>query len=762
MIQPAQAQTAAQREVLPITPKPFKGRIGKTVEESVPAFPDPIKAPRGAPNVLLVMTDDVGFAAASTFGGPIPTPNLDRLATHGLRFNNFHTTAMCSPTRAALLTGRNAHAVGTGLITETATGYPGYNGIIPESASTIAKVMKLNGYNTAMFGKHHNVLPTQTSVAGPFDAWPTGLGFEYFLGFVGSETDQFIPGLVRGTSRLFSPADRPLDELLADDAINWIHNQKAAAPNKPFFIYLAPSSNHAPLQAPKEWIRKFAGTFDAGWDVVRSQSFERQKTIGIIPSDAKLTARPDFIRAWDDLSVSERAVAARLMEIYAAALAYQDFQFGRIVDELERMGQLDNTLVIFVEGDNGASTEGGPSGTDNDVGLQTNGIKTSIPAMLARLDELGGPNSHAHYPRGWAWAMNTPFRWFKRYASHLGGIRNGAVISWPNGINRAGEVRSDFHHVVDIVPTILAAAQIPSPKSVGGVRQMPLDGFDMLLNDQKVGRTQYFELLANRAIYRDGWLASTTPPESMKNMTTSAQSTVSPLEYNWELYNLKNDFSQAVDISKEHPRILEDLKKQWWIEAQKYQVLPLDNLLTQSRIDAEIEAGNPPRTEYIYWGKGIHLDRGVAPPILRKSYRLVAELDLPENASGVIAAAGDNFGGWSFYLDAGHPIAYQAYSEEPGHKMKLFGPRKLQSGRSTLEYNVEYTNNPEGADVSIILDGVTQAHARFPSRIWMHTVTETLDIGEDSGRKVSSDSAGQVELEGQINKVTFKFGDLER
>ena len=455
----ASAQTGGGT-VLPPPPERFQGVINETAEDSEGAFPARPRPRADAPNVLLVMTDDVGFAAASTFGGLIPTPALDRLAANGLRYNNFHTTAMCSPSRAALLTGRNAHNAGMGALAEFAQGYPGYYGEIPKSTASVAEVLRQNGYNTAFFGKHHDTQATTQSVAGPFDSWPSGLGFEYFFGFVASGTDQWHPALYKGNSRVSVPFGKVLDNLLAEDAIRWIHDQKAAAPDKPFFIYFAPGTAHAPLQAPPEWIARFRGKFDAGWDSVRERIFAEQKSKGIIPANTKLTARPPFVPAWNTLTDGQRKVAARLMEVYAAQLAYQDHEFGRMVDELARMGQLDNTLIIFVEGDNGASQEGGSHGTSDDTGKLANQQPESDAWLLSQLEKFGGPDSRAHYPIGWAWAMNTPFQYFKRYASHLGGMRNGMVTSWPKKISNVGGIRPQFTHLIDVVPTILQAAGV--------------------------------------------------------------------------------------------------------------------------------------------------------------------------------------------------------------------------------------------------------------------------------------------------------------
>ncbi|MGH6781064.1 MAG: arylsulfatase, partial [Sphingomonadaceae bacterium] len=511
---PAVAQTGT---ILPVPEAPFAGKIGETYADSVAAMPKPVRAPAGAPNVLLILTDDVGFAAASTFGGPVPTPSLDRLAARGLIYNRFHTTAMCSPTRASLLTGRNHHAVATGLITDLATGFPGYWATIPRSAATVAEILRQNGWNTGFFGKHHNVPGALTSAAGPFDLWPTGLGFEYFYGFVGGDTNQWRPKLYRGTTPVEHRhhPDRTLDSDLSTDLIHWIHNQQAAAPDKPFFAYLAPGSAHAPHQAPADWIARFKGKFDQGWDRLREESFARQKALGIIPADTALTPRPEAVPAWDSLSPDERRVHARMMEVYAGMLAYQDAEIGRVLAELDRMGEAENTLVLFIEGDNGASAEGGPEGDSNEIGVLANGVREDTGWLLKLMPEMGGPESYQIFSAGWAWATNAPFAWTKQVASHLGGIRNGLVVSWPKGIAARG-IRSQFSHVTDIMPTILDATGVAMPRAVNGAEQQRVDGVSLTYSFADADaperhRTQYFELMGNRGIYADGWFANTTP-----------------------------------------------------------------------------------------------------------------------------------------------------------------------------------------------------------------------------------------------------------
>ncbi|MBY0400176.1 arylsulfatase, partial [Myxococcota bacterium] len=606
--------SAQPRGVLPKPPAPFGGTIGTTYADSTASFTPPVTAPAGAPNVLVVLTDDVGFAAASTFGGPIPTPNLDRLAAEGLIFNRFHTTAMCSPTRAALLTGRNHHAVHNGIVANLTTGYPGYDNLLPKSAATIAEILRQNGYNTAMFGKHHNAPEHHVSPAGPFDLWPTGLGFEYFYGFMAAETNQFTPALYRGISPLPTLERGVLDEALADDAIHWLRNQKSAAPEKPFFLYYATGSAHAPLQAPAEWIARFRGRFDQGYDRIRAETVARQKQQGIVPRDTLDTPRPEGIPAWQDLTSDQRRIHARFMEVYAAMLAHQDHQFGRLLDELERMGLAENTLVVFIEGDNGASAEGGVQGSMNPMSNFANGTKEDERALLAKLDAIGGPETVGNWGFGWAWATNAPLRLSKSYASHLGGTRNGMVLSWPARVKRAG-IRSQFTHLIDVVPTILEATGIAAPDVVNGVAQQPVDGESLVYtfdapNAPERHRTQYFEMMGNRAIYHEGWLASTTP--AAEPWTRNPQRKL-PSEYAWELYDLRRDFSQERDLAAKEREKLAAMKALFDAEAKRNQVLPLDNRMTMDRFLAATSQ-LPRRKTYTYWGSGVSIPSVSAAP----------------------------------------------------------------------------------------------------------------------------------------------------
>ena len=574
--------TTVHAQILPQPEPPFRGKIGRTVKDSTPDFPKEVEAPKGAPNILLILTDDVGFGASSTFGGPVQTPTFQRLANEGLRYNTFHTTALCSPTRAALITGRNHHSCASGVITEFATGYPGYNSLVPRSCGSVGEVLRENGYNTAWFGKMHNVPDWMSSQAGPFDLWPSGLGFEYFYGFLGGDSDQWHPALYENTRPIepyFGKPDYILDDDLADKAIVWMQMQHALAPNKPWFLYYATGTAHAPHHAPKDWIAKYKGQFDQGWDQVREETLARQKKLGVVPADTQLTKRPEQIPAWDSLSPDQKRLYAHMMEVYAGALSHADNQIGRVVDAVRDSGQIDKTLIIYEMGDNGASAEGTLQGTTNEVATAANGVKEDLPFLLSMIDQLGGQTTYNHYPVGWAHAMDSPMQWTKQSASHFGGTRNGLVISWPGHIKDKGGLRPRFCHVIDIVPTIYEATGIKPPVMMDGTRQKPLDGVSMvytLANPNAPTRhpVQYFEMFGNRAIYKDGWMASTTP---LRLPWVTSGSEPNPDDFKWELYNIGEDFSQANNLVEKNPEKLKELQAAFDVEAKKYNVYPLDS-----------------------------------------------------------------------------------------------------------------------------------------------------------------------------------------
>ncbi len=762
-----QAQTSAERMALPIPPQAFAGKLEPLAKDSTRYIPATVKAPEGAPNILLVMTDDVGFASVSTFGGPAPTPNLDQLAEQGLRYNQFHTTAICSPTRAALLTGRNHHAVGLGTLSDIPTPYPGYTGRITPEAATVARVLRDNGYSTAMFGKDHNIPGEERSPAGPFDQWPTGRGFDYFYGFIAGDSDQWVPALYENVSPV-SDVDRPegylLDEELADKAINWIHNQKGAAPDKPFFIYYATGSAHAPHQVPQEWIARFHGKFDQGWDKLREEILARQIKLGVIPEGTGLAPRPEVVPAWDSLSAKERKVYARFMEVFAAQLAFQDAQFGRIMDELERMGIADNTLVVFVEGDNGSSAEGGEWGSVNEL-ADLSGGEHGIPVdyLADNLDELGGPNTYQGYQSGWSLATDTPFPWFKQIASHLGGTRNGMVISWPEKIRKTGEVRSQFHHVIDVMPTLLEAAGVPAPEFVDGIRQMPVHGKSMFYSFDDASApstrdTQYFEIMGQRAIYHDGWMANTTPHNMPWNMPITKGGDTST--YPWELYNLKEDYSQARNVADKYPEKLKELQALFDSEARKYKVYPIqDEGGLQRGMVMRMANRQMPSMEYTYWGRDVQLQFGVSPMIFHLPYSIEVDVRIPEGgAEGVLVAAGSKFGGWSFYLDEGKPTAYASKSGLPleGAQSRVAAKSALKPGAHKVKYDFQITG--PGGVMTISVDGEQVAEGEIAKRPLMLAGNgETFDTGRDTNVPVAPDYDREGVFTGEIDKVTVKL-----
>lgn len=757
----AQSTTAAAPVSLPRADEPFSGKIGQTYADSTPAFPKPVTAPKGAPNIFLILGDDIGFGAASTFGGPVPTPNLDRLAARGLVYNRFHTTAMCSPTRAAMLTGRNHHAVGNGIVANLSTGYPGYNNIMPRSAATIAEVLKQNGYNTAMFGKHHNAPEAHVSAAGPFDMWPTGLGFEHFFGFMGAETNQFTPALYRGTTPVATLNEGVLDKALADDAIHWIRSQQAAAPDKPFFAYFSTGSAHAPLQAPADWIARFKGRFDAGYDAMQAETVHRQKRMGLIPVDTRPSPRPDGIPAWKDLSPARKQINARFMEVYAAMLAYQDDQIGRVLDELDRMGEADNTLVMWVTGDNGAAAEGSADGASNPMAAFANGFTEDEATLLANLDKIGGPNAVANYGYGWVWATNAPFPYAKQLASHLGGTRNGMVVSWPTRIKEHG-LRSQFGHVTDIVPTILEVTGIPAPDVVNGIAQQPIDGTSLAYTFNtptapERHTTQYFEMMGNRAIYHNGWMASTTPVNAPWK---PIKGVALPTDYKWELYDLRRDFAQTRDLAASQPARLAQMKALFDAEAKRNNVFPLDDRMKMERFLAA-SAQQPKRSHYTYWGAGISTPTVVAAPLVTRSFRITADLVLPDtNQTAPIVAAGSQFGGWSFYLDNGKPVALVAASQRDRDQHRVSASQPLPAGRTTLTFDFRYDGGVNaGGEMIISANGAEIGRGRIAATISKYPeMTDTLDIGFDADTPVTSAYPMGSRFAGTIARVDIAVG----
>ena len=757
---------AAAQDALPRPDPTFNGLIGRTAAESTPDFPAPARAPKGAPNVLLVLTDDVGFGASSAFGGPIPTPTLDRLARSGLRYNQFHTTALCSPTRAALITGRNHHTAASGTIMEFATGYPGYNSQMPRSVGTIAEVLRQNGYGTAWFGKNHNVPDWQTSQAGPFDLWPTRLGFDYFFGFLGGDTDQWHSALYENTRPLEAAEQRGsdpahLDQLLADRTIDWIRLQDSMAPDRPFFVYYATGTAHAPHHAPKLWIEKFEGQFDQGWDQVRVETFERQKRLGVIPPETRLTPRPDGIPAWDSLSLEQKRLYARMMEVYAGALAHADQQIGRVIDAIDTLGRLDDTIVIFIQGDNGASAEGTLQGTTNEVATAANGVKEELPYLLSMIDELGGPMTYNHYPVGWAHAMDTPFQWTKQVASHFGGTRNGLVICWPTRIRDKGSIRPQFHHVVDIVPTILEVTGLEFPSSLNGAVQRPLEGVSMAYTFDDASApsrrtTQYFELAGNRAIYQDGWIASTTP---LRLPWVTAGGDANPDEFTWELYDVRHDFSQAEDLAASNPAKLEDLQQAFDREARRHHVYPLDASFAERANPVIRPSVTRGRSSFTYFPGMVRIPEASTPDVKNRSYAVSADVEIPAGgASGILATQGGRFGGWVLMLLDGKPTFVYALSNQPQHKYKVASSEPLAPGRHAIRFEFAYDGGGlgKGGTGRLFVDGAEVAEGRIPQTVrFRFSLDETFDVGRDTGTPVVEDYATPFAFGGTLENVNI-------
>lgn len=756
---PALADTG---KVLPINPPPFRGKIGITYKESTPDFPAPIKAPEKAPNVLLVLLDDVGFGQASTFGGPVDTPNLTRLAEKGLRYNQFHTTALCSPTRAALLTGRNHHSVGTGVVAELASGFPGYTTILPKSAATVAEVLRQNGYNTAAFGKWHNTPDYETSVAGPFDRWPTWLGFEYFYGFLGGDTNQWSPALVENTKRVAPPTNNPdyhLTPDLVDHAISWIHSQQSIAPDKPFFTYLATGATHAPHHAPKVWIDQYQGKFDPGWDKLREETFARQKQLGVIHANAQLTPRPKELPAWDSLSPDDQKIYAHEMEVFAGFLAYTDHEVGRLINAIDQIGELDNTLIFYIVGDNGASAEGGLSGSVNELKV-FNKVPESREQLLASLNDLGSPKTFNHYHAAWAWAGTTPFQWTKQIASHFGGTRNPLIIAYGDRIKDQGGLRSQFHHVIDITPTIFEAAGITPPTTVNGVEQQKIEGTSLVytFDDPKAAskhETQYFEMFGNRAIYDHGWIAAARHPRLPWQGTINADFEKDP----WELYNSEEDFSEANNLAAKNPEKLEKLQKLFLSEARKYNVLPLDDRISE-RFDVQdrpsLASG---RTTFIYYSSGVSIPEGSAPNLKNRSFTITAEVEILENgAEGVLLTQGGRFAGWVFFLEDSKPT--YVYNFVNAERYIIQSPEKLAPGKSTIKFNFDYDGGGVGAGGigRLFINDQPVAEGRIAKTIpYRLALDETFDVGRDTGTPIVETYQVPFAFTGNLQKVTLNL-----
>ncbi len=746
--------------VLPYAEQKFRGAVGTTFKDSDPAtFPAPIRAPKGAPNVLLILLDDVGFGQFSVSGGGVPSPALDTLAHQGLFYNRFHTTALCSPTRAALLTGRNHNVAGTGVITELATGYDGYTGIIPKDTATVAEILRQNGYITSWFGKNHNTPVYETSAVGPFDHWPNALGFDYFYGFMAGDTNQLRPYLFENQTPLGTPHKEGyyLSVDLADHALQWLKNIQAIEPGKPWFLYFAPAATHAPHQAPKAMIGAFAGKFDMGWDEYRKQTFQRQKDLGIIPQDAVLTPRPKSLPAWDSLDEKKKKLYSRMMEVFAAYGKQVDHEVGRVLDYVATMPDADNTMILYIVGDNGASAEGGFDGTLNENAF-FNAYLMTADQMLDHIDEIGTDMHFNHFPAGWAWAMDTPFQWTKQVASHLGGTRNAMIVKWPARYKKGGELRTQFSHVIDIAPTILDAAGIAEPRSVNGTAQTPMQGKSLLptlvdANAKEIRTSQYFEMFANRGIYKDGWWAASLAFEPWQ----PERGAFDPFKAKWELYNLEKDFTQADDLAGKRPEKLDELKALWWAQASINKALPLD-WRGAERFSAELTgkpnlAGN--RTHFTYEGVLAGLPESSAPDLKNKSFSITAKVNIKDKASGMIFTQGGNTGGWAFYLKDGKLNAVHNFIDVARYSVSSSMPVAAGEHEVKMDFSYDGGNDTgKSGTITLFADGKQVGSGRIERTTpFKYSLSENQDIGTDTGTPVTYDYNAPFDFQGKLEEV---------
>ncbi len=775
------ATTTIDGRYLPNPPEPFGGEITPNALQSKSWWPPRVVPPKGAPNVLLIMTDDTGFGAASTFGGVIPTPALERVAKMGLRYTCMNSTALCSPSRAALITGRNHHTCGFGVVSEQATGFPGYNSLIGKDCATVGTVLRDNGNATSWFGKAHNTPMFQASQAGPFDRWPVGLGFEYFYGFVGGDTSQWEPNLFRNTSPIRPYEGKPgwnLITAMADDAIGWMKQLNSLDPEKPFFCYYVPGATHAPHHPTPEWIKKIGDMhlFDQGWNKLRETIFENQKRLGVIPADAKLTPWPkDLLKDWDTLNDEEKKLFIRQADVYAAYLAYTDHEIGRVIQAVEDMGKLDNTLIIYIVGDNGSSAEGSLVGTPNEV-ASLQGVNLPVGLQMKFYDAWGSDQTYPHMAVPWTWAFDTPFSWCKQIASHFGGVRQGTAIAWPARIKDAGGVRHQFHHFIDVVPTILEAAGVPAPVMVDGIAQKPIEGVSMAYtfdaanaNAPSRHKTQYFEMFADRAIYHDGWIASTKvirPPWK----TVGATNPDPANNVAWELYDLTKDWTQCNDVAADHPEKLKLLQDLFWVEAARHDVLPLDASVGPRVVvpKPSLTAG---RNVFTYSGELTGIPLGDAPSLIATSYTIAADVTVPEGgAEGMLNTAGGRFGGYGFYLLKGKPVFL--WNQLNFRRIRWEGPEALSPGKHTLEFDFKYdglgigtlafnstSGIGQGGTGVLRVDGKEVATHKMQRTIPLTLQwDETFDVGADTGTPVDDkDYQVPFRFTGKLDKLTVKI-----
>ncbi len=777
-----EATTSIDGKQLPPPDPSFGGIIKDNALQSKPWWAPRVVPPRGAPNVLLIMTDDSGYGVPSTFGGVIPTPALDRIAKAGLRYTQMNSTALCSPTRAALITGRNHHSAGFGVISEQSTGFPGYNSIIGKDKATIGRILLDNGYSTSWFGKDHNTPTFTASQMGPFDQWPQGMGFEYFYGFVGGDTNQWEPNLFRNTTQIYPNVGHPgwnLTTAQADEAIAWMNQLNQIDPSKPFFCYYVPGGTHAPHHPTPEWIKKISDMhlFDKGWNALRDQIFENQKRLGVIPKDAKLTPWPDkLLKRWEQLTPDEKKMFLRQVDVFAAYVAYTDYEIGRVIQAVEDMGKLDNTLIIYINGDNGTSAEGQLIGTPNEVAM-FNGVQVPVADQLKYFyDAWGSDKTYNHMAVGWAWAFDTPFSWTKQIASHWGGVRQGMAVSWPGHITDVGGIRSQFHHIIDVVPTILEASGIHAPDYVDGIKQSPIEGVSFAYTFDKANanapsrhKTQYFEMMGDHAIYSDGWIASTKVIRSPWDVIGA----VNPDPLNnvtWELYDVTKDWTQADDVAAKNPEKLKEMKALFLTEAKKYQVLPLDASVATRLVAPRpnITAG---RSQFVYTTPMVGLPQGDSPLLLNCSYTITADIEVPQGgAEGMILTSGGRFGGYGFYLLKGKPVFL--WNMVDLKRIRWDGPDALPPGRHTVEFDFKYDglggetlafNNMSGIGQSgtgtLRVDGKAVATQKME-----HTIPlilqwdESFDIGSDTLTGVNdADYQPPFTLTAKLNKLTVKM-----
>jgi len=776
------ATTTIDGRYLPPPPQPFQGQIELNAAQSKPSWPARVVPPTGAPNILLIMTDDVGFAAPSTFGGVIPTPELDRIANEGLRYTNFHSTSLCSPTRAALITGRNHHSVGFGVVSEAATGFPGYNSIIGKDSATIGRILLENGYRTSWFGKDHNTPTWDASQAGPFDQWPTGMGFEYFYGFVGGDTSQWQPNLFRNTTAIYPYAGNPkwnLTTAMADDAIHWLNQLNDINPEMPFFLYYVPGGTHAPHHATPEWIKKISDMhlFDKGWNALRDQIFANQKKLGVIPADAKLTPWPDkLLKQWESLTPEEKKLFIRQADVYGAYLAYTDHEIGRVIQAVEDMGKLDNTLIIYISGDNGASAEGSPNGTPSEV-LQFNGLELPVKEQMKWYDVWGSDQTYNHFAVPWSWAFDTPYKWMKQIPSFFGGTRQGMAISWPGHIKDKGGLRWQFHHVIDVVPTILEVTGIPAPVMVDGIAQKPIEGLSLAYTFDKAKadapsphHTQYFEMLGVQGLYNDGWMLSGVPVRPPWELLGTA--ILDPASaYKFELYDVRHDWTQYTDVAAQNPAKVREMTDLMFAEFAKYQVLPLDASVA-TRMVTPRPSMSGGRKVFTYSGEPVSgIPRGTAPSVLNTSYTIAAEIDVPKGgAEGMIVTDGGRFGGYGLYILKGKPVFLWNLLDLK--RVRWEGKEALAPGKHRLEYDFKYDglgfatlafNNISGigrpGTGTLKVDGKAVSTQTLDRTVPLTLPwDETFDIGSDTGTPVDDgDYQVPFKFTGKIDRLTISL-----